>query len=530
MSANRLPPRVVSAPNLESAPRRSGVLLALLAGAALMVAYVETMLVPALPTLSSFFGNAPYTTVAWVVSAYLLVGVSTIPLLSKLGDIFGKRRVILLVLALYTVAVGLNGFTPQLASLLGVSQANAIYLMIATRGLQGVGITLFPLALSMVGEELPRARVAPAQGLIAAMFAVGSSLGLFAGAWLIQSFGWEFAYRVVIPLAAALTGLAFVALPESRHRLQARLDVPGATLLGATMATFLLALSLAPDWGWTDLSAFHLGGLPWGVPELLGLSGVLGFAFYLRETRAPEPVILLSRFRERGLGLSLVIILLVGIAMFIGFVTLTVLVETPVVGLGRTLFDFGVLSLPTTFSMLVAAPFVGRGIARYGPRPLALLGSGLASAGFLLLWASHTNYLTVMVFAIPTFVGLVCLIISITNLVVLSARRGESGIQTGLVEMFQDLGSSIGPIVVALVLASFTTHYNFPGVGTGGSVALTLPSALGFNLLFAIGATITLAIGGLVALLRDVPAVESEDVLSQGSRPVSPDALSPSQT
>ena len=96
--------------------------------------------------------------------------------------------------------------------------------------------------------------------------------------------------------------------------------------------------------------------------------------------------------------------------------------------------------------------------------------------------------------------------------------------------MFQDLGSSIGPIVVALVLASFTTHYNFPGVGARGSVALTLPSALGFNLLFAIGATLTLAIGGLVALLRDVPAVESEDVLSQGSRPVSPDALSPSQT
>ncbi len=499
-------------------------MLALLAGAALMVAYVETMLVPALPTLSSFFGNVPYTTVAWVVSAYLLVGVSTIPLLSKLGDIFGKRRVILLVLGIYTIAVGLNGFTPQLASFLGVSRANAIYLMIATRGLQGVGITLFPLALSMVGEELPRARVAPAQGFIAAMFAVGSSLGLFAGAWLIQAFGWEFAYRLVIPLAVVLTVLAFAALPESRHRLQARLDVPGATLLGATMASFLLALSLAPDWGWTSVSAFRPGGVPLGVPELLGLSLVLGLSFYFRERQAAEPVIILSRFRDRGLGLSLVVILLVGIAMFVGFVTLTVLVETPVVGLGRSIFDFGVLSLPTTFSMLAAAPLVGRGVARYGPQPMALLGSGLSSAGFLLLLASHTTYLAVMVFAIPTFVGLVCLIIAITNLVVLSARRGESGIQTGLVEMFQDLGSSIGPIVVALVLASFTTRYSLPGVGATGGGALTLPSALGFNLLFAIGATLTVTIGGLVALLQYLPTTESEEVPGQDPRPARAEA------
>src|SRR5580658_9246799 len=97
----------------ESADRRGAVILILLAAAALMVNYVETMLVPALPTLVTFFDGVPYTTIAWVVSAYLLVGVSTTPIFAKLGDIYGKKRMLVIVLGIYAVAVAITGFTPQ---------------------------------------------------------------------------------------------------------------------------------------------------------------------------------------------------------------------------------------------------------------------------------------------------------------------------------------------------------------------------------------------------------------------------------
>jgi len=502
--------RVISTEVSEQAASRRGVLiLVLLAAAALMVNYVETMLVPALPTLVAFFGGVPYTTIAWVVSIYLLVGVSTTPVFAKLGDIYGKKRIIVVVLAVYAVAVAVSGFTPQIASALGFNGSQAVYFLIAARGVQGLGLALFPLAFAMVGEELPPARVGQAQGLIAAMFAIGAALGLFVGAWLIQNYGWQSAYHTVIPVAGAILGLAVWALPESRHRLRVRLDVAGAGLLGGALATFLLGLSEGPTWGWSQLSAVHLGILPLGVPELFALSVLFTGLFYWQEKTTRDPMVHLERFRERNLAVSYFAILLVGVALFLGFVGITIIVETPVVGLGRSVFEFGVLSLPTTMSMLVAAPFVGRGITRFGPKPLVLVGSTLSTAGFLLLLTFHQTYLELMLAPVPTFVGLVTMIISITNVVVLTSRKGETGIQTGMSEMFQDLGASIGPVLVATVLASFTGTYYVPAAGgTAGSglptlVPVQLPSLTGFEWLFALGAVLTISCGILGAFLRN---------------------------
>ncbi|MFZ1023804.1 MAG: MFS transporter, partial [Thermoplasmata archaeon] len=409
-------------PTLESDARRATSILLLLASAALMVNYVETMLVPALPTLVAFFGGVPYTTIAWVVSAYLLVGVSTTPLFAKLGDIYGKKRMLVVVLGIYALAVSVTGFTPQLASDFGLSRFNAVYLLIGVRGVQGVGLAMFPLAFAMIGEELPPSKVAQAQGLVAAMFAIGAALGLFGGAWVIQTYGWQDAYHVVIPFAAVILALTFLTLPESRHRLNVRLDVPGAALLGAALASFLVALSQGPAWGWGQWAAVRFGALPFGVPELLFLSVVFAILFYLRERTAADPIIHLERFLQRNLGISYFAALLVGTSLFLGFVGLTILVETPIVGLGRTVFEFGVLSLPTTMSMLVAAPIVGRGIARFGPKPVMMLGSALATVGFLLILTFDHTYTELFITPVPTFVGLVMMLIAILNMVVLSSR------------------------------------------------------------------------------------------------------------
>src|SRR5579875_2046411 len=168
-------------------------ILAVLAGSALLVSFVETMLTPALPDLERYFANAPYTSVAWILSAYLLVGVATIPIFTKLGDVYGKRRILTVVLAVYAAAVVLAPLSPVIGAELGIGRANALGLLIAARGLQGIGLAMFPLA-----------RVAPSQGLVAAMFAVGSAFGLVGGSYLIQSFGWQAAYASMIPPAVLL--------------------------------------------------------------------------------------------------------------------------------------------------------------------------------------------------------------------------------------------------------------------------------------------------------------------------------------
>jgi MFS family permease len=498
---------VSSGPQISTAAasRRGAIILLVLAGAALMVNYVETMLVPALPTLVAFFDGVPYTTIAWVVSAYLLVGVSTTPIFAKLGDIYGKKRMLLVVLSIYTVAVAVTGFTPQIAASLGISRFDAVYLLIAVRGIQGVGLAMFPLAFAMVGEELPPARVGQAQGLIAAMFAIGAALGLFGGAWIIQNYGWQAAYHTVIPFALGIFALALWQLPESRHRLAVRLDIPGAALLGGALATFLLGLSQGPSWGWIGWTTVRLGGVPFGVPELFSFSALLAVLFYVRERTALNPMIHLERFRERNLAISYVGALLVGTSLFLGFVGITIIVETPIVGLGRTVFEFGVLSLPTTMSMLVAAPFVGRAISRWGPKPVILLGASLATVGFLLLLTFDQTYTELILAPIPTFVGLVMMIIAITNIVVLSSRQGETGIQTGMAEMFQDLGASIGPVVVATVLASFTGTFYTQVETPGGPVPVPvqLPTLTAFHWLFGVGAILAATTGVLALFLRN---------------------------
>jgi MFS family permease len=491
-------------------PRRAGTILAVLAGAALLVNYVETMLVPALTTLSTYFDNAPYTSVAWIISIYLLVGVTTTPLFAKLGDIYGKKRILITVLALYATAVILAPLTPGIASAFGLPRSQALYLLIAARGLQGTGLAMFPLAFAMVGEDLPPAQVAPAQGIISAMFAVGAAAGLFGGAWLIQTFGWVVAYETVIVPALLVLAIASRALPESRHRLAVPMDVPGAALLGATLSTFLLGITLGPSWGWTDVTGGRFLGVPLGVPELFLVTLVAAGAFIAWERRTPAPIFPLARLKNPDLALSYVSALLVGMSLFLAFVALTVLVELPVVGLGRSVFAFGEMSLPTTLSMFVAAPLVGKGVARFGPRPMMMMGSAISTVGFLLLFTIHSSYLEIVLEAIPTFVGMVTIIVCVTNVVVLSARRGETGIQTGLTETFQDLGASIGPVVVSSVLASITATYLVRVPVSGGSalVPTVLPSLAAFEWIFGLGTLLVIVCGILGSQIRNYQFLE----------------------
>ncbi|HXW67285.1 MAG TPA: MFS transporter [Thermoplasmata archaeon] len=486
------------------ASRHAARVLIVLASAALLVSFIETMLTPALPRLASFFGNAPYTTVAWILSAYLLVGVATIPLFAKLGDLYGKRRVLAIVLSIYTVAVALAPATPVLASSFGLSRGAAIYLLIGVRGVQGVGLAMFPLALAMVAEALPRERVAPAQGIVAAMFAVGSALGLVGGSWLIEAFGWQVAYASVLPFVVVLPILSRTWLPEGHAGTGGRIDLVGAGLLAGGLASFLLALTLGPSWGWARWVGGLASGVPLGVPELFALAALFLVGFLLWTSRASEPLLDLGRFRERNVALGYLGAMLVGLAMYVAFVVLTVLVEFPIVGLGQSVLDFGLLSIPTTVAMFIAAPLVGRGVARFGPRPMVVVGSLLSGTGFLLLLGFHATYLELVTEAVPTFTGLVAVLVAVTNVIAMASRHGERGIQMGLTEMFQDLGASVGPVVVAALLATFTRIALVPDPALPSGVAsVVVPSAASFDWIFGVGLAISVLTGVLGALLTN---------------------------
>jgi len=478
-------------------PRAARGVIIVLAVMALMVTYVETMVLPAFRSFVTFFNGPPTTTVVWIVSAYLLVGTVATPIFGKLGDKYGKKRMLVLVMSLYAVAVGVAGFTPNIGSALGVDRANQIYLLIGLRAFQGLGMGMFPLAFAMMPEVYPAARVGQAQGIVSGMFAAGASVGLAGGGYVAYRFGWQLTFHTITPVAILLVILAYVYLRESPFPSPKPIDLPGVGSLGFALAMTMFGLTEGTYWGWTRFSAVTVAGIPWGVPEffLLALAAV-GFFLYW-EPRAPTPVVSFRALRERNIWVSNVNGVIVGLGMFLIFVALTILVEDPFPpGFDLNEFQLGLTALPASLGMLAFAPLWGRWVAAKGPQPVMVAGFAVMGLGAVGLALFHSTILEVMLLVVPTMVGNVAVLIAMSNIIVLSVSPEELGIQTGMNQTFRNLGSAVGPVIAATVTASFTTLVI---VAPPPVPRISVPSITGFVVLFAITASVALV--GLVLSL-----------------------------
>ncbi|HTS33756.1 MAG TPA: MFS transporter [Thermoplasmata archaeon] len=494
-------------------PKAARSAMIVLAVMAMMVTYVETMVIPAFKSFVLFFDNAPATTVVWIVSAYLLVGTVATPIFGKLGDKYGKKRMLVIVMALYALAVSLAGFSPNIGAAFGVDRANQIYVLIGIRAFQGLGMGMFPLAFAMLPELFPAARVGQAQGIVSAMFAVGASLGLVGGGYIAYTWGWQLTYHTVIPVAVILAVLAYVTLRESPHLTPHPIDYPGIASLGFALATVMFGLTEGAYWGWGNFSAVSLAGLPWGVPQffLLALAGLLFFLWW--EPRAPFPVVSFAALKKRNIWVSNVNGVFVGMGMFLVFIGLTILVEYPYApGFGLNEFQMGLVSVPASLSMLALAPVWGRLVAARGPKPVMILGFGVMALGGLGLAFLNSNIYELMLFAIPALAGNVAVLIAMSNIIVLSVGREELGIQTGMNQTFRNLGSAVGPVIAATVTASLvaTDYISVPGVPQ--LVPVPTYQILGFEIVFGITAGVAL-VGMLLSL-----GLRNYRFLADGSR------------
>jgi len=480
-------------------PRVARGALLVLAVMALMVTYVETMVLPAFHNFITFFDDAPTTTVVWIVSAYLLIGTVATPVFGKLGDKYGKKRMLLFVMGLYTVAVSVAGFTPNIGAALGVSRANQIYVLIGVRAFQGLGMGMFPLAFAILPEVFPAARVGQAQGIVSGMFAAGAAAGLVGGGYISYNYGWQLTYHTVTPIAIVLLILAYFLLRESPHLSPKPIDVPGIGSLGFALAMAMFGITEGVYWGWTSFTAVTFAGIPWGVPEFFLLALVATVFFLIWETRVPTPVVSFQALKQRNIWISNVNGVIVGIGMFLIFVTLTILVEDPFPpGFGYTEFQFGLVALPSALGMLAFGPLWGRLVAARGPKPVMILGFVVMASGALGLALFHTTVLALTLFAIPALVGNVAVLIAMSNIIVLSVSPKELGIQTGMNQTFRNLGSAVGPVLAATVTATFTTQV-VVATTPFGRVFASVPATTGFVVLFAITAGVAL-VGLLLSL------------------------------
>src|SRR5918999_75999 len=325
--------------------------LLILAAGALAFALAQTTLIPTLGGLARELGTDAGG-VAWVLTGYLLAAAVATPVMGRLGDMFGKRR--LFVASLVIFAAG------NVVSALGSSLETV------------VGGGIFPLAIGIVRDEFPRERVAGSIGLLSALAGIGGGLGLVLGGILSD----ELSYHWIFWLGAAAAAVAAVAaqllVPESPVRTPGRVDVRGAVVLAARLVPPLYAVSRANDWGWGSVRT--LGVIAAGVAVLA--------AFVALQRRTRQPLADIDALVRPPVLMTNIATLLVGFGMFGSFILIPQLAETDF-GLDAT--GAGLLLLPGSLVMLLAGPVSGALGNRYGSKLPLALGGAVAAAGLLML-------------------------------------------------------------------------------------------------------------------------------------------------
>jgi len=454
---------------------RPGTILAVLSLASLLTSYVEAMVVPSLPKLQAAL-SATNEEAAWVLSAYLVVGASAAPLMGRMGDAHGKRRLYLASLGAYVAAVALAGFAPSVGSL------------IAIRAIQGLGLSLFPLGIAIVTDVFPRDRVATAQGILSATVAIGMTLGMIAGAYIEEYLGWRAMFHIAAALSLAVLAAAAAALPPSAPARGVRVDYLGSVLVGSATAAALAYLTEAPYRGWTSS----------GQLALAAASAALYAGFVARELSASSPLMPPRYLGMRNAAVANAAGLVSGIYMFMLFLGVIYFAEAPPpYGLGLGVVSAALTLLPATLAMIFLAPLIGSVVTNLGPKVSLAYGSPVSALGFLLLLGYRWSPLDLMVGSLVAGTGIVLVLIPIVNMVAVSMPTEDVSVGLGMNTLFRFLGAAVGPVVVATLM---TDYQSFDVLRLRGMelVISGLPAPAAFDYVFITAAALsiaTLAIG-----------------------------------
>ena len=444
-----------------------------------MVMYVEAMAFPSLPMIMEDFGlgEEQYSLASWIVTIYLIVGAVSIPVFGKLGDIYGKKKMLVITMSIYSVMVTLTGFSRDIS--------DSIYVMIAFRAVQGIAMAMFPLAFAIIRDEFPRDRIAIAQGVISAMFGVGTAVGFVAGGYVTDVLGWQWTYHTVAPFAFIMTAIVYFKIRESPIRMRAKVDYVGASLLGATLVTFLVGITETSTRidgvlrGWTDPL----------VLTLLAAAVVFFTLLVIWLPRAKDPLIRPSLMKVWNLALMSFIAFLIGFALFTTIQTIAGLAGF---SFKMDAIEIGILLLPTSAVTLVLGPTVGLLVRKYGPKWPLTIGMILAIVGFTILYFHHYTKTDVMIGAAVMGAGQAFAMVSSINLVILSTPVEETGISTGVNMIIRTSGSVVGPAISAVIISQ-NTHFS----QVLGTVEI---EDIAYKTIFVM-ASIAMAVGVLISLL-----------------------------
>src|SRR3954465_10969536 len=445
------------------------IILAVLSLGGIAYALLQSLVVPALPEIQTSLHTSE-SAVGWVLTAFLLSASVATPIIGRLGDMYGKERLLMIVLLM----LALGTLISAVASSLG--------LMLLGRVIQGAGGGIFPLAFSIIRDEFPNERVPGAIGLVSSLLGIGGGAGgVFAGI-VTQNLSYHWLFWFPLAMIVMTAFLTWRYIPESPVKTPAEVNYRAAALIPRGISGVLLAITGASPWGW-------------GSPKTLGLLalGILVILAWIREElRSREPLVDMRMMAIRGVWTTNAVAFLIGIGMYSSFILLPELVQEPVstgYGFGASVTTAGLFLLPSTIAIVVVGQMAGILERRIGSRG-ALIGGALFSlASYVLLVVDRSQEVDIYIAAGLLGIGIGLSFSAMANLIVQNVRREQTGVATGMNAVTRTLGGAFGGQLAATLLAG--------RLGAGG-----IPTASGFTLAFLM---CTIALAGALVFAVAVP-------------------------
>ncbi|MDX3802193.1 MFS transporter [Streptomyces sp. AK04-3B] len=469
---------------------RPGAVIATLAFAGTTAAIMQTLVTPLIAELPQILDTSS-SNAAWVITVTLLVAAVCVPVVGRLGDLLGKRRMLLAC------------SVPLIVGSVVCAFASDVVTMIVGRGLQGMGMGMVPLGIALLRDVVPAEKLSGSIALVSASMGIGGAIGLPLAAAVAQYANWRVLFWGSAALAAVVAVLIYTLVPDVPAGAKGqRFDLPGAIGLGVGLVCLLLGVSKGADWGWASGTTLVLF-----AAALVALAG-----WGLWEVRTTDPLIDLRTTARPRVLLTNLASVFIGFGMYASMLVMPQLLQFPEAtgyGLGRSMLAAGLWMAPGGLTMMLVSPLGGKLTNARGPKFTLVCGALVLAAGYFVSLALMGSAWGVMVVTLVTSAGVGLAYGAMPALIMSSVPLTETAAANGFNTLMRSLGTSIGSAVIGVILSQMTTTMD----------GHTFASEDGFRTALLVGGGLALVSAAIAAVIPAARAAADEVVADPAAEP-----------
>jgi MFS family permease len=515
--------------------------LAILSGLGIIAMSAETMVLPAIPDFIVDL-DISYEDSSWILAAPLVTGAVMTPIAGKLSDIYGKKKMLLIILGVFILGL-----------LLGATATN-FFSLVTARVMKGIGISMFPIAFSIIRDKFPPQKLAIAQGIFSSTLSGGAVIGLIIGGAIVESFGWRAIFLFLMPIAIVLFAIIakFVYVKElgqqqlvsnkasefccrfthvrqdilltentnsltsssgiisednldTKQKMSKSIDIRGAITLSITVISFLITLQFLEKVGSNNIVQIIM----FSVASVVSL-----FLFIKIEKKAPFPLIDFKLLKNKIILSANIINMIVGLtALMVIYQSLPILIQSPPpAGFGGDASSIANVQLPYMIVSLIFSVASGFVVSKFGNLRPITIGTIVTSIGFFVLFMFHSTEASIAAVLVLVAVGLALMQIGSVNVVLTSTPKQFSGISLGMNLLIYLIGASVGPVIAGIYLQADQVFVE----SETDSISASFPSLESYNLIFLTAALISVSSIAFAILLNRSASHRSGDAKEVG--------------